>query len=182
MRIQFGILVIFFSVSCTSIQKSSVSQDKPAEIKKAQFSLPLSLVFNGNPPHDSIQRKITTYFKERNIQIISRENVFDLVEIQARNIFQSSSIAPGGSPELMLSQYEKKSNYVANVIFIEFTFLNHESNLFGLKWHNDPMPMKLTTYKKPDRMQVDSNLLKNLSWPESLNAAVESIILSGKLQ
>jgi hypothetical protein len=64
----------------------------------------------------------------------------------------------GPDPEKVLSQVERQTRYVANHVRIDFSFVDHASKQFSLKWYNDLMPIKLTSYKKEEWTQVDSSL------------------------
>ena len=75
-----------------------------------------------------------------------------------------------------------QTRYVANYVRIDFSFVDYASKQFRLKWHNDLMPIKFSTYKKEEWTQVDSNLVSKYQWPESLKIAVEAILSSGKLK
>jgi hypothetical protein len=105
-----------------------------------------------------------------------------LVQAEAQLATQSANIKDWSDPEKVRSQVDRQTRYVANYVRIDFSFIDHASKKFRLKWHNELMPMKLTMYKKEEWTQVDSGLVSKYSWPESLKIAVESILSSGKLR
>ncbi|HEY5772439.1 MAG TPA: hypothetical protein VIS75_07420 [Chitinophagaceae bacterium] len=105
-----------------------------------------------------------------------------LVQAEAQLATQSANIKDWSDPEKVRSQVDRQTRYVVNYVRIDFSFIDHASKQFRLKWHNELMPMKLTMYKKEEWTQVDSSLVSKYSWPESLKIAVESILSSGKLR
>ena len=94
---------------------------------------------------------------------------------------QRANIKDWTDPEKVRSQVERQTKDVANLVRIDFSFVDYASKQFRLKWNNELIPMKLMTHKKEEWTQVDSNLISKYSWPESLKIAVESILSSGKL-
>lgn len=176
------VLLISLIFSCTSTKKINSYTESDTGKFKTSFSLPVCLNFTPLPPHDSIIKKAGEYFSEKNIRVITQDQMFDLVQIQMRSVAQSTTIIPGSSPESMLSQIEKKTRYVSNLVRIDFSFVDKNSGLFKLRWYNEPMPMQLTQYSRPEWVEIDTSVTKKLPWPESLKMAVEAIIISGKLQ
>ena len=183
MRIGWKALLVVFSLSCTSAQKSSISpQDQIKNPKKPKVSLPVCLDFDDNPVHDSIIQRLTACFDQKNIQMITKERMFAVGKAEYSRATENANIKWGEEAKDIMRQVEQQIKYVANHIRIDFSFTDYQSKQFRLKWFNELVPIKVTTYTKKEWMQVDSTILKNYSWPESLKVAVESIITSGKLQ
>jgi hypothetical protein len=64
-------------------------------------------------------------------------------------VYQNTNITPGSNPESMLGQIERKTNYVINLLRIEFSFIDITSKTFKLKWYNELMPNETyNLYKK----------------------------------
>jgi hypothetical protein len=105
-----------------------------------------------------------------------------LIQAEVQLATQGANIKDWTDSEKILSQVERQTRYVANLVRIDFSFVDDASKQFRLKWYIELMPMKLTTYKKEEWTQVDSNLVSKYSWPESLKIALESILSSGKLR
>ena len=114
--------------------------------------------------------------------MIPKDKVHDLVQAEIRSAPQTANIKWGADPKEILKEVERHTKYVANLIRIDFSFVDYVSKQFKLKWYNQLMPMKLMTDKKGEWIQVDSILVAKYPWPESLKIAAESIISSGKLQ
>jgi hypothetical protein len=142
-------LFLFFALSCTGSKTGTHSTESKSGKFKSPLSLPVCFSFEANLPHDSIIQSVTTYFNDKNIQVISKDKMFDLIQIQARNVYQNTNITPGSNPESMLGQIERKTNYVINLLRIEFSFIDITSKTFKLKWYNELMPNETyNLYKK----------------------------------
>ena len=105
-----------------------------------------------------------------------------LIKAEAQLATQKANIKDWSDPKKVLSEVDRHTRYVANYVRIDFSFIDYASKQFRLKWYNDLMPIKLSTYKKEEWTLVDSNLVSKYSWPGSLKIAVESILSSGKLK
>lgn len=182
MKNKLWILFLFLQVSCSSTKEANTPVEKISEKKTSPLTLPVHLDFNPNPPHDSVVNWVNTFFNGKKTQIITRDKMAGLVQAEAQSATQSANIKDWSDPQKVLSEIDRHTRYVANYVRIDFSFVDHASKQFRLKWHNDLMPIKLTTYKKEEWILVDSNLVSKYSWPESLKIAVESIISSGKLK
>ena len=182
MKNKLWIPFLFLQLSCSSTKQANTPVEKISEKKISSLTLPVHLDFNPNPPHDSVINWVNTFFNGKSIQIITREKMLALSQAEVQLATQSANIKDWSDPEKVLSQVERQTRYVANLVRIDFSFVDYASKQFILKWYNELMPMKLTTPKKEEWTQVDSNLVSKYSWPESLKIAVESILSSGKLR
>ena len=81
-----------------------------------------------------------------------------LIKAEAQLATQRANIKDWSDPKKVLSQIESQTRYVANYVRIDFSFVDYASKQFRLKWYNDLMPIKLTSYKKEEWTQVDSSL------------------------
>src|SRR4030095_5828977 len=159
MRNKLWIPFLFLHLSCSSTKQVNTPVEKISEKKISPLILPVHLDFYPNSPHDSVVNWVNTFFNGKNIQIITRDKMPGLIQAEVQLATQG-----------------------ANLVRIDFSFVDYASKQFRLKWYIELMPMKLTTYKKEEWTQVDSNLVSKYSWPESLKIAVESILSSGKLR
>jgi hypothetical protein len=182
MKNKLWIPFLFLQVSCSSTKQANTPVEKNSEKKISPVTLPVHLGFYPDPPHDSVVNWVNTFFNGRNTQIITRDKMTGLVQAEAQLATQSANIKDWSDPEKVRSQVDRQTRYVVNYVRIDFSFIDHVSKQFRLKWHNELMPMKLTMYKKEEWTQVDSSLVSKYSWPESLKIAVESILSSGKLR
>ena len=183
MKSKLMIPFLLILLSCSSTKQANAPVEKISEKKTSPLTLPVHLDFNTpNLPHDSIMNWVKTFFNSKNIQMITRDKMLGLIQAEAQAATQRANIKSWTDAEEVMSQVERQTKYVANLIRIDFSFVDHVSKQFRLKWYNELMPMKLMTYKKGEWTKVDSSLVSKYSWPESLKIAVESIISSGKLQ
>jgi hypothetical protein len=182
MRNKLWIPFLFLHLSCSSTKQVNTPVEKISEKKISPLILPVHLDFYPNSPHDSVVNWVNTFFNGKNIQIITRDKMPGLIQAEVQLATQSANIKDWTDPEKILSQVERQTRYVANLVRIDFSFVDYASKQFRLKWYIELMPMKLTTYKKEEWTQVDSNLVSKYSWPESLKIALESILSSGKLR
>jgi len=182
MKNKLWILFLFLQLSCSSTKQANTPVENNSEKKISPLSLPVHLYFNPNSPHDSVVNWVNTFFNVKNIQIINREKMLALSQVEVQSARQSANIKDWSDPKKVLTQIDEQTKYVSNLVRIDFSFVDYASKQFRLKWYNELMPMKLTTYKKEEWIQVDSNLVSKYSWPESLKIAVESILSSGKLK
>jgi len=173
---------LFLQVSCSSTKQANTPVEKNGEKKISSLTLPVLFDFYPNSPHDTVVNWVNTFFNVKNIQIISWDKMTGLIKAEAQLATQRANIKDWSDPKKVLSQIESQTRYVANYVRIDFSFVDNASKQFRLKWYNELMPMKPTTYKKEEWTQVDSSLVSKYSWPESLNMAVESILSSGKLR
>ena len=182
MKNKLWIPLLFLQVSCSSTKQSNTPVEKISEKKISPLTLPVHLDFNPNTPHDSVVNWVNAFFNVKNIQIINMDKLLALIQTEAQSATQNANIKDWSDPEKVRSQIERQTKYVANRVQIDFSFVDYASKQFRLKWYNDLMPIKLTTYKKEEWTQVDSNLVSKYLWPESLKIAVESIPSSRKLR
>ena len=182
MKNKLWIPFLFLQLSCSSTKQANTPIEKISEKKISSLTLPVHLGFYPNPPHDSVVNWVNTFFNGKNIQLITREKMLALSQAEAQSATQRANIKDWSDPKKVQSQVDGQTRYVANLVQIDFSFVDHASKQFRLIWHNELVPMKLTTYKKEEWTQVDSSFVSKYSWPESLKIAVESILSSGKLR
>ena len=169
-------------LSCSSTKQANAPVEKISEKKTSLLTLPVHLDFTTNPPHDSVIKLVNAFFNNKDIQMIASEKMSGLIQAEAQAATQRANIKSWTDPEEVMRQVERQTKDVANRVRVDFSFVDHASNQFRLKWYHERMPMRLTTYKKGEWTQVDSSLIAKYPWPESLRIAVESIISSGKLK
>lgn len=182
MKNKLWIPLLFLQLSCSTTKQANTPVEKISEKKISPLTLPVHLDFDPNTPHDSVVNWVNTFFNGKNIQMITREKMLALSQAEVQSATQSANIKDWSDPKKVLSQIEDQTKSVSNFVQIDFSFVDYASNQFRLKWHNILMPMKLSTNKKEEWTQIDSNLVLKYSWPESLKIAIESILSSGKLR
>ena len=170
-------------LSCSSTKQANVPVEKISEKKTSLLTLPVHLDFNNpKPPHDSVMNWVNAIFNSKNIQVVTRDKMLGLFQAEVGVAVQRANIKSWTDAKEVMSQVERQTRYVANLVRIDFSFVDHVSKQFRLKWYNELMPMKVTTYKKGEWTHIDSSLIAKYPWPESLKIAVESIISSGNLR
>ena len=182
MKNKLWILFLFLQISCSSTKQANTPVEKNGEKKISSLTLPVLFDFYPNSPHDTVVNWVNTFFNVKNIQMISWDKMTGLIKAEVQLATQKTNIKDWSDPEKVRSEIDRQTRYVANYVRIDFSFVNYASKQFRLKWYNDLMPIKLSTYKKEEWTQVDSNLVSKYQWPESLKIAVESILSSGKLK
>jgi len=182
MKNKLWIPFLFLQISCSNTKPAVTPVEKNGEKKISSLTLPVLLEFYPSSPHDTVVNRVNTFFNLKNIQMISWDQMAGLIKAEAQLATQNANIKDWSDPEKVRSQVERQTRYVANYVRIDFSFVDHASKQFRLKWYNDLMPIKLTSYKKEEWTQVDSSLVSKYSWPESLKIAVESILSPGKLK
>lgn len=165
--------------ACSSVNSAGQSRDKQFFVK------PVALSLSGIEKDISIRLLFEEAFRNRNIEIITREEVLIAVESEARRIGikLKQSDRKFKDAEEFFTAYMSEMKYVANSLSISLTLENRDDSLIIYKavWYNMPTPINIKRVEYSKSKEIN---LTNLSYSlqENIYSIVDSILYSKELK
>lgn len=173
------LISVIIWTACSSANNAGQS------VAKKFFVKPVALSLSGIEKNISIRLLFEEAFRNRNVELITREEILIAVESEARKI--GARLKQSGrkfkDAEEFVTTYMSEMKYVANLLSISLTLENKDDSLIIYKaiWSNMPAPINTKRIEFTKSKEIN---LSNLSYSlrENVYSIVDSILYSKELK
>lgn len=142
--------------------------------------LPVYISYYPQDQPDSIKMYFKNAFQQKKIKVINKEEMQLLLKQESGRIF-SIIKSDGNRSQSVLQQVEQLQEPVCSSLQINLQF-NSEQMIDSLKWKTYTQPINPKNKIADDWLTVNIDDLKDMTFSKAIDAVVDSIIVSNKLQ